>query len=55
MRFLGKVWRLLVGVKDGLVLVLVLLFFGMLYAALSAKQLRAATALLGECLREIRR
>ncbi|MBA3677688.1 MAG: signal peptide peptidase SppA [Sphingosinicella sp.] len=37
MRFLGKVWRLLVGVKDGLVLILVLLFFGLLYAGLSAK------------------
>ena len=36
MRFIGKVWRLLVGVKDGLVLILMLLFFGMLYAALSA-------------------
>src|SRR3546814_16175512 len=36
MRFLGKVWRLLVGVKDGLVLILMLLFFGLLYAILSA-------------------
>jgi protease-4 len=36
MRFLGKVWRLLVGVKDGLVLVLMLLFFAMLFAGLSA-------------------
>jgi protease-4 len=36
MRFLGKVWRLLVGVKDGLVLIFMLLFFGMLYAVLSA-------------------
>jgi len=36
MRFLGKVWRLLVGVKDGLVLVFMLLFFGILFAALSA-------------------
>jgi protease-4 len=36
MRFMGKVWRLLVGVKDGLVLILMLLFFGLLYAALSA-------------------
>lgn len=35
MRFLGKVWRLLVGVKDGLVLVFMLLFFGILYAALT--------------------
>jgi protease-4 len=36
MRFVGKVWRVLVGVKDGLVLLLMLLFFGMLFAALSA-------------------
>ncbi|HEY0626421.1 MAG TPA: signal peptide peptidase SppA [Allosphingosinicella sp.] len=37
MRFMGKVWRLLVGVKDGLVLLFMLLFFGLLYAALTAK------------------
>src|SRR5687768_3256925 len=36
MRFLAKVWRLLVGVKDGLVLLFMLLFFGLIYAALSA-------------------
>ncbi len=36
MRFVGKVWRLLVGIKDGLVLLFMLLFFGALYAALSA-------------------
>jgi protease-4 len=36
MKFIGKVWRVLVGVKDGLVLLLMLLFFGMLFAALSA-------------------
>jgi protease IV len=36
MRFAGKVWRLLVGIKDGLVLLLMLLFFGLLYAGLSA-------------------
>ena len=35
MRFVGKAWRVLVGVKDALVLVLVLFFFGALYAALS--------------------
>ena len=33
MRFLGKVWRLLVGVKDGLVLVFMLLFFAVIFAA----------------------
>ena len=36
MRFVRGVWRVLVGVKDFLVLVLMLLFFGGLYAALSA-------------------
>lgn len=36
MRFIGKVWRLLVGIKDGLVLVFMLLFFAALFAALSA-------------------
>lgn len=36
MRFLRAAWRLLVGVKDALVLVFMLLFFGALYAALSA-------------------
>ncbi|HYD36810.1 MAG TPA: signal peptide peptidase SppA, partial [Allosphingosinicella sp.] len=35
MRFAGKVWRLLVGVKDALVLLFMLMFFGALYAALS--------------------
>ena len=37
MRFVGAVWKLLVGVKDALVLLLLLLFFAMLYAALSAR------------------
>ncbi len=36
MSFAGKVWRLLVGIKDALVLILMLLFFSALYAALSA-------------------
>ena len=35
MKFAGKVWRLLVGIKDGLVLLFMLIFFGGLYAALS--------------------
>src|SRR5688500_11372508 len=35
MRFAGKVWRLLVGIKDALVLLLMLIFFGGLYALLS--------------------
>jgi protease-4 len=36
MKFVGKAWKLLVGIKDGLVLIFMLLFFGMLYGALSA-------------------
>lgn len=35
MRFIGKVWRLLVGIKDALVLLLLLFFFGGLYSILS--------------------
>ncbi len=35
MRFVRAVWKLLVGIKDALVLILLLLFFGGLYAALS--------------------
>ena len=37
MHFAGKVWRLLVGVKDGLVLLFMLLFFGLLFAVLTAR------------------
>ena len=37
MRFVRAIWKLLVGVKDALVLIFMLLFFGFLYAALSAK------------------
>ncbi len=37
MSFAGKVWRLLVGIKDGLVLVFLLLFFAALYAALTVR------------------
>ena len=37
MKFVSAVWKLLVGIKDGLVLILMLLFFGMLYAGLSAR------------------
>jgi protease-4 len=35
MKFAGKVWKLLVGIKDGLVLLFMLLFFGALYGLLS--------------------
>lgn len=37
MSFAGKVWRLLVGIKDGLVLLFMLLFFATLFAILSAR------------------
>jgi protease IV len=35
MKFAGKAWKLLVGIKDGLVLLFMLLFFGGIYALLS--------------------
>lgn len=38
MRLLKGVWRFLVGVKDALVLLAMILFFGALYAALSTRQ-----------------
>ena len=37
MRFAGRVWRLLVGIKDGLVLVFMLVFFGAIFAVLTAR------------------
>ncbi|MBU6267090.1 MAG: signal peptide peptidase SppA [Sphingomonadales bacterium] len=37
MAFAQKVWRLLVAIKDGLVLLLLLLFFGLIHAALTAR------------------
>ena len=37
MRFVRAIWKLLVGVKDALVLLFMLLFFGLLYAGLSAR------------------
>jgi protease IV len=37
MRFVAAVWKLLVGIKDALVLLFMLLFFGLLYAGLSAR------------------
>ena len=37
MRFAKAIWKLLVGIKDALVLTFMLLFFGMLYAGLSAR------------------
>lgn len=37
MSFAGKVWRLLVGIKDGMVLLFMLLFFALLFAVLSSR------------------
>ncbi|CAA9525232.1 MAG: Signal peptide peptidase SppA (protease 4) [uncultured Sphingomonas sp.] len=37
MRFAAGIWKLLVGIKDALVLLFMLLFFGLLYLALSAR------------------
>lgn len=37
MRFARAVWKLLVGIKDGLVLIFMLLFFAALYGALSSR------------------
>jgi protease-4 len=37
MRFAGKVWRLLVGIKDGLVLLLLILFFAFLWGMMRAR------------------
>ncbi|MCZ8371021.1 MAG: signal peptide peptidase SppA [Porphyrobacter sp.] len=37
MNFVGKVWKVLVGIKDGLVLLFMLLFFVGLFAVLSAR------------------
>src|SRR6185503_3781370 len=37
MKFVRAIWKVLVGIKDALVLILMLLFFGALYSALSAR------------------
>jgi protease-4 len=37
MKFVGAIWKLLVGIKDGLVLLLLILFFVGLYGVLSAR------------------
>lgn len=37
MKFVRAIWKLLVGIKDALVLLLMLFFFGALYSALSAR------------------
>jgi protease-4 len=37
MKFVSAVWKLLVGIKDALVLIFMLMFFGVLYAGLSSR------------------
>jgi protease-4 len=37
MSFAGKVWRLLVGIKDGMVLVFMLMFFALIYMVLTMR------------------
>ena len=37
MKFVRAIWKLLVGIKDALVLIVMLIFFGVLYSALSAR------------------
>ena len=37
MRFVGAIWKFLVGVKDALVLIFMLLFFGLLYVGLQSR------------------
>jgi protease-4 len=37
MKFVRAIWKLLVGIKDALVLIFMLLFFGLIYGALSAR------------------
>ena len=37
MKFAGKIWRLLVGIKDALALLFLVLFFGLIYAAFTAR------------------
>mgnify|MGYP001135554050 CR=1 FL=1 len=36
MRFVGAIWKLLVGIKDALVLVFMLIFFSLLYMGLKS-------------------
>ena len=37
MKFVGAIWKLLVGIKDALVLLLLIIFFAGLYGVLSAR------------------
>ena len=51
MKFVRAVWKLLVGIKDALVLLLLLLFFGALYGVLSARPAPAGEGVLDLALR----
>ena len=44
MKFVRAIWKLLVGIKDALVLIFMLLFFAGLYGVLSAKPPAVGTA-----------
>ena len=48
MKFVRAIWKLLVGIKDALVLLLLILFFAGLYGALSARP-AAVTAAAAAC------
>jgi len=37
MRFVAAIWKLLVGIKDAMVLILMLMFFGLIYSVLSSR------------------
>lgn len=53
MAFVKGIWRILVAIKDGLVLLFLLLFFGLLYAALSFSPGPAATISSGALLLDL--
>jgi protease-4 len=44
MKFVGKAWRILVGVKDALVLIVLIVFFGAIYGALTASPYRGSAS-----------
>src|SRR6187551_1070135 len=46
MRFVGAVWKLLVGIKDALVLIFMLIFFGLLYVGLKSSPNRVGDGVL---------
>jgi len=46
MKFVRAIWKLLVGIKDALVLLFMLIFFGVLYAIMSAKPVPVGSGVL---------